>query len=240
MQKVLRIITRLNRGGPLRQLCALVPGLAAIGYEGPVLAGVREPTEPDGSADLRATGAEVVDVPELIRGLDPAQEVRALRAIVKQVRRVRPALIHTHMSKAGALGRAAGHLAGVPVVHTLHGHHFSRTGLPGTGARVAERLLGRLGNALICLSARQRDDVVVRHRILPADRVFTVEPGFDVAAFRARAAGAEKRPSETLRVIWTGRFVEAKRPMALLDVVAAMTVPVHLTLFPLIRKIPGF
>ncbi|MDJ0973197.1 MAG: glycosyltransferase [Planctomycetota bacterium] len=227
---MLRVITRLNRGGPLRQLTALVPGLAARGWDGPVLAGITESGEPDGSEDLKARGADVQPLPELRRGLDPRADTRALRALVRWIRRIRPDVLHTHMGKAGALGRAAARLTGVRVVHTLHGHHLDEEGLLGRGTRAAERVLGRLGDALVCLSASQRDDVVVRHRVVPGDRVHVIEPGFDVEGFR-EAAGPrpEKPPAEPLQLLWTGRFVDVKRPLALLDVVAAMQTPVTLT-----------
>lgn len=231
MPRVLRIITRLNRGGPLRQLCALVPGLAELGWDGPVLAGIPEPTEPDGSEDLRAVGADVIALPELGRGIDPVSDARALRAVIRHLRRDRPALIHTHMGKAGAIGRAAGRLAGIPVVHTLHGHHFDAGGSFGRGVRMGERVLGRLGTALICLTPSQRRDVVERHRVLPARRVHVIEPGFDVAGFQSRAGAAAPPADGRFHVVWTGRFVDVKRPLALLDVIAATPQDVHLTAY---------
>lgn len=231
MPAVLRIITRLNRGGPLRQLCGLVPALEGLGWAGPVLAGVVEPTEPDGTAALAATGAEIVPLPSLRRGIDPARDGRALREIVRHVRRVRPEVIHTHMGKAGAIGRAAGRLAGVPVVHTLHGHHFDAAGVFGKGIRVTERLLGRIGTMLVCLSERQRHDVVERHRVVPADRVAVIEPGFDVTAFRAGAGDAQPRGDDPFRAIWTGRLVDVKRPQALVDVMAAAPADIVLDVY---------
>lgn len=230
MPRVLRVITRLNRGGPLRQLGALVPGLAARGWTGPVLAGLTDAHEPDGSDELVGQGAEVHRLPALRRGLDPRADTRALRALVGWIRRVRPQILHTHMGKAGALGRAAARLTGVCVVHTLHGHHLDEEGLLGQGTRAAERVLGRLGDALICLSTRQRQDVVERHRLVPAARVHVIEPGFDVERFR-RAAGPRpaRRTERPFRLLWTGRFVDVKRPLALLDVLQAMRRPARLT-----------
>lgn len=230
MPRVLRVITRLNRGGPLRQLLALVPGLATRGWDGPILAGVTDPGEPDGAAELRATGACVETLPMLRRGIEPGADTRALRAIVARIRRTRPEVLHTHMGKAGALGRAAARLTGVPVVHTLHGHHLDEPGLLGRGSRAAERVLGRVGQLVICLSESQRKDVVDRHRVVPSDRVRVIEPGLDVAAFR-RAAGTrvEQAGDGPLRLLWTGRLVDVKRPLALLDMLAAMESPAHLT-----------
>ena len=77
--RVVRVITRLNRGGPLRQLEALVPGLARLGVVGPVLTGAVPEREDDGTADLVARGVEVIQVPGLVRGISPWHDWKASR-----------------------------------------------------------------------------------------------------------------------------------------------------------------
>lgn len=218
--RVLRLITRLNQGGPARQLEALVPGLAALGWRGPVLHGRLPQGEPSASEALAATGTELIRVPGLARGIDPGADTRALRALLREIRRMRPDLIHTHMGKAGALGRMAGRMSGVPVVHTLHGHHFDRGGLRSLAARWVERGLGRIGTRLICLSPSQRRDVVERHGVLRGDRVSVIEPGLDTAHFLDESTSSKTR--ETKRLLWVGRLVSVKRPRALLDLAGAM------------------
>ena len=119
--RVVRIVTRLNRGGPLRQLCALVPGLARRGVTGPVLVGEPAAGEEDASDDLARLGVEIARVPGLARGLAPTHDWRAFRWLLACLRRMRPDVVHTHMGKAGALGRLAARAAGVPVrAHTFH------------------------------------------------------------------------------------------------------------------------
>ncbi|MDF1702121.1 MAG: glycosyltransferase [Planctomycetota bacterium] len=229
---VVRIITRLNRGGPLRQLCALVPELQKLGWEGPVVTGRVARHEPDGAADLEAAGARVIRVRALGRGLDPSADPRAMKAIAAIVRRFRPDIVHTHTAKAGAFGRAAAHLVGTPAVHTFHGHHFDASLMRAFAARQAERFLGRYTAAAIALTPRQRRDIVEVHRILPAAKVHVVGPGLDIGAFRARAeAGTHGLPSfEGPRFLWTGRFVPVKAPHLLVEAVAASRVPFHLTM----------
>ena len=77
--RVVRVVTRLNRGGPLRQLLALVPGLAAEGIGGPVLVGEPAPGEEDASGELVAAGAQVERVPGLVRGVSPVRDAQAWR-----------------------------------------------------------------------------------------------------------------------------------------------------------------
>ena len=228
---VLRIITRLNRGGPLRQLCALVPELARIGWDGPVITGRVSQHEPDGAADLEATGAQVIRVRALGRGLDPSADPRAMKAIMALVRHHRPDIVHTHTAKAGAFGRLAAHLAGVPAVHTFHGHHFTAGWPKALLARLAERGLARYTAAGIVLTERQRRDVVDVHRVLPAAKVHVVGPGMDIAGFRARAEGTHRLPAfDGPRFLWTGRFVPVKAPQLLVDAVAASSARFHLTM----------
>jgi glycosyltransferase involved in cell wall biosynthesis len=220
--RVLRIVTRLNRGGPLRQLAALVPGLAARGWSGPVLFGETEPGEPDGRADLEAGGAELVLVPTLRRGLSAVRDLRAIRDLTALARAAAPDLVHTHLGKAGALGRLVARRLGVPAVHTFHGHHFDLPGARGRWARRAERLLAPLTTRAVCLSERQRRDVVDVHRVLPAQKVAVVPPGLDLDAFRARARRGQAPPSAADGrpfVLWNGRFVRVKDPLLLLDAV---------------------
>lgn len=212
--RVVRIVTRLNRGGPLRQLTALVPALAARGWTGPVVCGLPAAFETDGADDLRAGGARILRVKALRRGLDVARDARALRAVLGVLRHERPDLVHTHTGKAGALGRIAARIAGVPCVHTYHGHHFAAPWPRDVLAVRAERRLGRLTAAGIALTPRQRRDVVETYRVLPASRVELIPPGFDVQGWRTRAANgpAPWTPDGRVTFLWSGRFVPVKRP----------------------------
>jgi glycosyltransferase involved in cell wall biosynthesis len=216
-----RIVTRLNRGGPLRQLEALVPGLAARGVAGPVWTGEPADGEEDASDVLRRRGVEVEVVPGLRRLPSPAADAAAWRWMGRRLRETRPDVVHTHLAKAGALGRLAARAARVPVrVHTFHGHHLTAT-LPARAAiRAAERRLARLSTAVVCLSRSQREDLVVRHRVVPADRAVVIGPGIDVEGFRAsvdprraRSLRVAHAPRDGVLLVWLGRFVAVKDPL---------------------------
>jgi len=243
---VLRIVTRLNRGGPLRQLCALVPELEKLGWSGPVLAGQVERHESDGTRDLEAVGASVVRRRALRRGLDPSKDLRAFKGLLAAIRHHQPDLVHTHTAKAGALGRMAARACGVPVVHTFHGHHLEARWPKAGIARVTEWTLGRMTDAAIALTPRQQRDLVVVHRVLPASRVHVIAPGMDVAAFRRRAAEAVPAgalpavPPDVPRFLWAGRFTPVKAPHLLVEAVARTREAFHLTMLgrgPLLRSV---
>jgi glycosyltransferase involved in cell wall biosynthesis len=226
--RVVRVVTRLNRGGPLSQFLGWLPRLREHGVEGEVLAGTTEEGEEDGSDLLRAAGVEVVAVPGLRRSIAPGDDLRAYRWIRERLRRQRPDVVHTHLAKAGALGRLAAAAEGVPVrVHTFHGHHFTAPFLRGRAAVVAERRLARRTTALVCQSRSQRDDVVERFHVAPAEKAWTIAPGLDLAALRAavdpaRAAAirATHAPGARALVLWLGRFVPVKEPKRLVDALA--------------------
>ena len=225
--RVVRLITRLNRGGPLRQLEALVPGLAREGCHGPVWTGEPADGEQDASGDLARHGVGIERVPGLTRGIDLTRDARAWRWIRRRLVALRPDVVHTHLGKAGALGRSAARAAGVPViVHTLHGHHLDAPGPLALATRPAERGLGTLTDAVIVLSEGQRRDLVDRHRVLDPSRVAVIGPGFDVARLvergRQRSDDVEAlrrrlSPDGRPTFLWMGRFVPMKAPLALIE-----------------------
>jgi glycogen synthase len=222
MQKVLRIVTRLNRGGPLRQLAALVPRLPRHGYDGPVVFGSQvAPGERDGREELLRVGARLVALPSLARGLAPAMDARAFQDLLQLAKDEHPDLVHTHMGKAGALGRLVARSLGIPTVHTFHGHHFDAPGAGGRAAVAAERALAPLTTRAVALTPRQRRDLVEVHRVFPDEKVAVIPPGLDLEEFRRRAH--ERAPAAPWSedglpwFAWVGRLVHVKDPLLLVE-----------------------
>ena len=149
--RVLRVTTRLNVGGPARQALYLSREMENRGFRTRLVWGASEPGEgrfdpPDGLANSY--------LPWLHRELSPGDDLRAYRALSSMIRRWKPKIVHTHLAKAGALGRIAAHRAGVPViVHTFHGHvlqdYFSA--VKNRAFAAAERGLARWTDALVPL-----------------------------------------------------------------------------------------
>src|SRR3990172_984994 len=104
--RVARVITRLNIGGPSIQAARLMTGLEPHGFTTVLLHGQLGAGEGDMSY-LIPPGAATVFVPALRRPLSPIDDVRALAALIRQFRRIQPHIVHTHMAKAGTLGRLA-------------------------------------------------------------------------------------------------------------------------------------
>ena len=127
-------------------------------------------------------------MPWLGREVSAANDLRALRELRGVMRRWRPQIVHTHLAKAGALGRFAARRVGVPVVvHTFHGHvlqeYFST--LKNNAFAAAERALASTTDALLAVAPQVRDELLARG-IGHEDQWHVVPVGVDVETCSAR------------------------------------------------------
>jgi glycosyltransferase involved in cell wall biosynthesis len=197
--RVVRIITRLNIGGPARHVALLQRHLPARGYVSTLVTGV--PRDGEIEMDLSdAAGGEIdrIVVPELGRALHPGDDLRAFRRITKLLSDLRPDVVHTHTAKAGALGRVAAasynamraRAERAAIVHTFHGHvlrgYFGPT--MDRAVRTAERALAGLSDRVIAISPAQRRDLVDIFHVAPGPKVAVVPLGLDLDALRAAPA----------------------------------------------------
>jgi glycosyltransferase involved in cell wall biosynthesis len=187
--KVLRIIARLNIGGPAIHASTLTTELDPAKYESRLVVGAEGATEGDFLALRGLSLANLTRLPELGRELTIRDTV-VLKRLVRLMRHERPDIVHTHTAKAGALGRLAACLTRVPVIiHTFHGHvlrgYFSAA---RTRAFVAiERALARVTTRLIAVSPAVRQDLLDM-KIGRAERFDVIRLGLDLEPF----LGAER------------------------------------------------
>jgi len=232
--RVLRVIARLNVGGPSLHVAYLSSELDKRGYETVLAAGRVGPGEGSMEYVARERGVEPVFISSLQREVEPLGDIESARHLLELIRRHRPHILHTHTAKAGAVGRIAALLAGRDrpkvIVHTFHGHvlrgYFNQ---PLAGSfRLIERRLARHTDALIAVSPEVRDDLV-RLGVAPRERIAVVRLGLDLEA-RTNvdpAARAEERarlgiPEDRFVVGWLGRFTEIKRVDELIRAFAAL------------------
>jgi glycosyltransferase involved in cell wall biosynthesis len=239
--RVLRLITRLNIGGPSIQAIALSDRLAARGFTTKLVHG----TLGAGEGDMRyllPASVDVDSVPTLRRDIAPASDVNALGRVLDLIRAFRPQIIHTHMAKAGGIGRLAARLhnrqaarhARVKVVHTYHGHvldgYFSR---PATTVFLGiERLLARTTDRIVAISPAIRDELLHEQRIGTSEQYEVVPLGFDLTTLAAiddtarHSARVSLDISPTAHVVTTvGRLTPIKQHRLFLEtarVVAAL------------------
>jgi glycosyltransferase involved in cell wall biosynthesis len=159
--KLARVITRMNIGGPARHV-TILSARCGPEFDGALLAGQPEGREGSLADDAARQGVTVIPVPHLRRSLSPLADILAFAWLLSYFRRERPAIVATHMAKAGTLGRLAAALAGVPViVHTFHGHvldgYFGR--LSTSFFLTVERLLSHLTTQFIAISPEVAADL---------------------------------------------------------------------------------
>jgi glycosyltransferase involved in cell wall biosynthesis len=218
--RVMRIIDRLNVGGPALQAVALTR-LDTDGFESRLCVGLPGTAEGDYLA-LRAPHVHARRVPGLGREPDPLGDVRALAWLVAEIRSFRPHIVHTHKAKAGVLGRLAARMCRVPItVHTYHGHlltgYFSR--LKTEAIVRVERRLARGTTELVAVGAQIRDDLLA-NRIGRPDQFHVVPPGVTLptAPPPAVARAALGLPATGPVIAYIGRLTAVKRPDRFLNV----------------------
>ena len=221
--KVLRVIARLNVGGPALHVAYLTAGLAERGYDTTLVAGTLGRGEESMEFVAEAKGVKIEVIDELHRNITPFRDARAVLRLADLIRRERPTILHTHTAKAGAVGRVAALLAGRArppiIVHTFHGHvlrgYFNRA--VTFGFRTLERVLARMTTKLIAVSPEVRDDLVGLG-VAPASKFAVIRLGIELDQ---RVGSINGSRAETRRVLglsgdpfvvgWVGRMTAVKR-----------------------------
>jgi len=218
-----RVIARLNIGGPALHVVNLTEGLDRTGgFRTRLIVGRVTEDEGDMGYYARQRGVEVLELPALSRLMSPVSDLRILWSLYRLFRRERPEIVHTHTAKAGALGRLAAFLAGVPVrIHTFHGHvlgggYFSS---PLTRFYLGiERQLARISQRLVVLTEAQKSEMAQRLGIAPPGTFAVIPLGLELEPFaevdrpmaRLRTREALGIGTEEVVVGIVGRLVPVK------------------------------
>jgi glycosyltransferase involved in cell wall biosynthesis len=221
--KILRVIARLNMGGPALHVAYLTAGLTKRGYDTTLVAGSLARGEDSMAFVAEDLGVQVVRIDELGREISPVRDFVATLKLAWLIRRERPQILHTHTAKAGTVGRLAALLAGGRrppiIVHTFHGHvlHSYFGPFRSLVFRLLERWLASTTTALVAVSPQVRDDLVALG-VAPHERFAVVRLGIELAERVDGAANArvEARrylgiPPERFAVGWIGRMTAVKR-----------------------------
>lgn len=186
MYRILRIINRFNLGGPTYNVAYLSKYMPPD-FETLLVGGAKDESEDSSEFITESLGLNPVIIPEMRRAVSPFPDYSAYKKLKKLIRDYKPHIVHTHASKAGALGRLAAHACGVPViVHTFHGHVFhSYFGKASTTFyKNVERYLARRSDAIIAISNKQKEELATEHHICPAEKIEVIPLGFDLSRFQ--------------------------------------------------------
>ncbi len=222
--RVARVLTRLNLGGPARQALGADPELARLGAQVRVFAGTPDAGEGDLFEEFARRGIDVVRVPGLGRGVTGVGDLRAYLRLKRELAAFAPDVLHTHASKAGALGRRAAP-AGVKKVHSFHGHVLEGYFGAWTSRRLVglERRLAARTDALIAVAHATAADLQ-RLEVPGETPLVVVPPGVDLDPLldvdgRSGALRGLIGASENDFVVGVlGRLAEVKCPERAVDV----------------------
>jgi glycosyltransferase involved in cell wall biosynthesis len=236
VSKVIHIITRMDKGGSAQN--TLLTCIALSGkYEQILVYGLSLESQmtpwewrsvDSGIKEAEKRGVKIIPLSSLARRIAPVRDLRAFFSLWRLMIREKPAIVHTHTSKAGILGRCAARLAGVPaIVHTPHGHvFFGHFGLLASRFFLqAERFMASLTDRLIALTQGERNDYMALSVGDPG-RIVTIHSGVDVDRYmQVKVNLQEKRRSlglnpEGLVVGTVGWLLPIKGPMYLLKAMA--------------------
>ena len=193
-KKILRIINRFNLGGPTYNAGLLTKYLSDE-YETILVGGNHEESEGSSMHIIEHLGLEPVIIPEMQRSISPKNDRIAYHKIQKIIQDFKPDIVHTHASKAGALGRKAAFNAKIPqIYHTFHGHVFhSYFGSLKTNLyKNIERRLAKKSTNIIAISELQKKELSEIHRICPAEKIKVIPLGFDLTSFYTNTEAKRK------------------------------------------------
>lgn len=177
-------------------------------------------------------GINCVFCPSLVRSIAPKDDLTALVALSRLMRKMRFDIVHTHSSKPGIVGRLAARLVGVPaIVHTVHGFAF-----PMTASRfrrnlfaALERLAGRCCDLVVCLNDSDRE-IAETDLAIPTDRVHIVPNGVDLSRFPHVSLNERMRirkeilriPTDEPAIVMVGRLWRQKDPLTLVKAAVSL------------------
>ena len=229
--KVLRVITRMNIGGPAIHVNLLNQELNAEKFESILVTGKVSSEEGDMGYLIKNQPDKSIVVPELRREINVQKDLTSIIKILKLFHEKKPDMLHTHTAKAGFCARIAAFLYNlcsykkVKTVHTFHGHvfkgYFNRS-----ISRIfvlIERILSRVTDVIIAISNNQKDELSNKYRITSDDKIETIPLGFQLNSF-LESSGLQGQfrhrlgiDDKTILIGIVGRFVPIKNHVMFLN-----------------------
>ena len=222
--RVMRLIARMNVGGPAIQITGLMSNLDSEDFEQKLITGFCDTSEVD-YLEVSNKSLPRVKIEGFGRSVNLFSDLRALLAIRREIKNFDPDIIHTHTAKAGFLGRIASlitpkrHIR----IHTFHGHllhgYFGkfRTRL----VILAERVLAEFTDKLVAVGDQVRDELLAV-KIGNLEKFSVIGPGLEIRAIPERLSSLKSfgLPEDRFIVTWIGRAVPVKAPHRIIEIAA--------------------
>jgi glycosyltransferase involved in cell wall biosynthesis len=220
--KVLRLISRMNVGGPAIQITGLMRNLPIETFEQKLVTGFCDKSEID-YLEVNELNVTRTKVEGFGRSINLLSDLKVLLAIRREIRAFNPDIIHTHTAKAGFLGRIASLLTFKRQirVHTFHGHllhgYFGKfkTNL----VILAERFLARFTDKLVAVGSQVRNELLAV-KIGSFEKFKIIGPGLEIRKLSERISSLKSFGllEDKFIVTWIGRAVPVKAPHRILEI----------------------
>lgn len=183
--KVLRIINRLNLGGPTYNVAYLTKYLEPE-FETKLVAGMKDESEASSEHIIQSLHLEPTYVKDMHRSIHPIKDFLSFLEIRRIIKEYKPDIVHTHAAKSGAIGRFAALSCKVPIIlHTFHGHVF-HSYFSSLSTKIflwIERFLARKTQGIIAISQLQKKELCEDFHIVSPDKAYVIPLGFDLSKF---------------------------------------------------------
>ena len=183
--KVLRIIARLNIGGPAIHTILLTQGLNPERYSTVLVKGCEDISEGNMLGLAKEKNVSPIFIESLQREIKFSRDWNAFWKLYSLIKKEKPDIVHTHTAKAGALGRLAAKIAGVPIIiHTFHGNTFQGYFSSARAKKflMIEKFLSSFTDKIITVSKRGMEDILT-YKIAKKEKITHIPLGLELTKF---------------------------------------------------------
>ena len=219
--KVMQIIARMNVGGPAVLVADLMRNLDSSKFEARLVTGYCDENESD-YLDEVATDIKAIRIPGFGRSISIGNDLKAFFLLMREIRRFKPDVVHTHTAKAGVLGRVAAFLArpSAKRIHTFHGHLLQGY----FGSRKVqilvflEKMLGLITYKFVSIGNVVKADLV-KAGIAKDSKFEVIYPGLQNLNLYPKLEARKTLGLDPTKiyVVYVGRLTQIKRPDRLID-----------------------
>ena len=222
--RVMRIIARMNVGGPAVQVSGLLRGMNSSEFDHRLFTGFCASDEAD-YLDTVAKDIYAVRIEGFGRRVSLVGDLKAYFYLMREIRNFKPHVIHTHTAKAGFLGRVASILSFHPSirVHTFHGHLLN--GYFGSFKKMlvvlSEKILAIFTHQLLAVGDKVRQDLLAAG-VGKSEKFELMPPGLEIGKLPNKKDSQEfyGLSQQAIQCAFIGRVTQIKRPDRFLDVVS--------------------
>jgi len=222
--RIMRIIARMNVGGPAVQVSGLMRSLNSTEFDQRLYTGFCAPDEAD-YLETVARDVNAIRIEGFGRRVSLGGDLKAFLSLIKEIRSFKPHVIHSHTAKAGFLGRIASIISLHPSIriHTFHGHLLN--GYFGPFKRIlvifAEKILASFTHQLLAVGDKVRQDLLAVG-VGKSEKFGLMPPGLEIGKLPNKKDSQEfyGLSQEAIQCAFIGRVTQIKRPDRFLDVVS--------------------